>query len=381
MSNPSQPFDINPLLQMMLLSKKGKSNMGDMSSMANFLDNPWLGILTNSYDPLSQQQQQEDMPSSETYDYIASDPNSPLAAKRVAQMVFEENLPIHVVKNEIKKMNIDGGFGTEEMESLANTLVSERADVAKAKSSSAKNNMFSKAGFSNYTEQYSDNPALAPFNPEARNYMSTLAQQAASLRGQADFDTKNIAGQNKKLASQNLNSDQIKALMKQTGKERMKAGSNSRFDGLLDDMLPFGVIQKVFDNPFNNEGPFFSLEGTGLDRSAKNELRGKNRKEIQDVIKKEKELKSALAKAQSYEKKHGKGSKAPINEVYGDLRDPNNLAKYFEIQSKIQTANQLERQAKEYGGSVISNAEQQGRTPFMDQLTQRMLATRLTTGQ
>ena len=375
----SSTFDINPLIQMMLLSKQGKNNMGDMSSMVNFLDNPWLGILTGSYDPLSQQQQ-EDVPASETYDYIASDPNSPLALKRVAQMVVEENLPVHVVKNEIKNMKIDGGYSQDELNDVANKLVSERADVAKAKSSSAKNNMFSKAGFSDYTEQYSDNPELAPFNPEARNYMSSLAQQVASLRGQADFDTKNIAGQNKKLAGQNLNADQIKALMKQTAKQRGK-GTTSRFDGLLDDMLPFGVIQKVFDNPFNNEGPFFSLEGTGLDRSGKNELRGKNTDVMKSQIKKEKELKSALAKAQSYEKKYGKGSKAPINEVYGDLRDPKNLAKYFEIQSKIQTANQLERQAKEYGGSIISNAEQQGRTPFMDQLTQRMLATRLTTGK
>jgi len=374
----SSTFDINPLIQMMLLSKQGKNNMGDMSSMVNFLDNPWLGILTGSYDPLSQQQQ-EDVPASETYDYIASDPNSPLALKRVAQMVVEENLPVHVVKNEIKNMKIDGGYSQDELNDVANKLVSERADVAKAKSSSAKNNMFSKAGFSDYTEQYSDNPELAPFNPEARNYMSSLAQQVASLRGQADFDTKNIAGQNKKLAEQNLNAEDIQKLLKQNAKEMLRGpNKNSRISkDNLSRMLPFQTIGRIFDNPFNNDEPFFSLKGTLLDKSG----RGANEQQVKDAMKKEKQLKSELAKAKAYEKKYGKGSKAPVNEVYGDLRDPKNLAKYFEIQSKIQTANQLERQAKEYGGSIISNAEQQGRTPFMDQLTQRMLATRLTTGK
>jgi hypothetical protein len=378
MSPQPQPFDINPLIQMMLLSKQGKNNMGDMSSMVNFLDNPWLGILTGSYDPLTQQQQQ-DVPASETYDYIASDPNSPLALKRVAQMIVEENLPVHVVKNEIKNMKIDGGYNQDDLNEVANKLVSERADVAKAKNSSAKNNMFSKAGFSDYTEQYSDNPELAPFNPEARNYMSSLAQQASSLRGQADFDTKNIAGQNKKLAGQNLNAEQIQKLLKQNAKEMLRGpNANSRISKEnLSRMLPFQTIGRIFDNPFNNDEPFFSKKGTLLDKSG----RGANEQQVKDSMKKEKELKSQLAKAKAYEKKYGKGSKAPVNEVYGDLRDPKNLAKYFEIQSKIQTANQLERQAKEYGGSVISNAEQQGRTPFMDQLTQRMLATRLTTGK
>lgn len=378
MSNPSQPFDINPLLQMMLLSKQGKSNMGDMSSMINFLDNPWLGILTGSYDPLSQQSQQ-DIPTSETYDYIANDPNSPLALKRVAQMVVEENLPVHVVKNEIKNMKIDGGYSTDELNDVANKLVSERADVAKAKDSSAKSNMFSKAGFPNYTEQYSDNPELAPFDPEARKYMSSLSDQASSLRGQADFDTRNIAGQNKKLAAQNLNAEQIQKLLKQNAKEMLRGPNvNSRISKEnLSRMLPFQTIGRIFDNPFNNDEPFFSKKGTLLDKSG----RGANEQQVKDNQKKEKQLKSQLAKAKAYEKKYGKGSKAPVNEVYGDLRDPANLAKYFEIQSKIQTANQLERQAKEYGGSVISKAEQQGRTPFMDQLTQRMLATRLTTGQ
>lgn len=376
--SPQPMPDINPLLAMMLLSKQGKNNLGDMSSMANFLDNPWLGILTGSYDPLSQQNQQ-DIPASETYDYIANDPNSPLALKRVAQMVVEENLPVHVVKNEIKKMKIDGGYNQDELNDVANKLVSERADVAKAKDSSSKNNMFSKAGFSNYTEQYSDNPELAPFNPEARNYMSTLAQQASSLRGQADFDTKNIAGQNKKLAAQNLNAEEIQKLLKQNAKEMLRGpNKNSRISKEnLSRMLPFQTIGRIFDNPFNNDEPFFSKKGTLLDKSG----RGANEQQVKDAMKKEKQLKSQLAKAKAYEKKYGKGSKAPVNEVYGDLRDPENLAKYFEIQSKIQTANQLERQAKEYGGSIITKAEQEGRTPFTDQLTQRMLATRLATGK
>lgn len=376
MSNSSQPFDINPLLQMMLLSKKGKSNMGDMSSMANFLDNPWLGILTGSYDPLSQQSQQ-DIPTSETYDYIVSDPNSPLTVKRVAQMVVEEGLPVHVVQNEIKNMKTEAGYGLEELKSLANTLVSERANVAKAKDSSAKSNMFSKAGFSNYTEQYSDNPELAPFDPEARKYMSTLSNQASSMRGEAESAIRNMSGQNKKIAGQNLNSEQIQKLLKQNAKEMLRGPNvNSRISKEnLSRMLP--SIGRIFDNPFNNDEPFFSIKGTLLDKSG----RGANEQQVKDNQKKDKQLKSQLAKAKAYEKKHGKGSKAPVNEVYGDLRDPQNLAKYFEIQSKIQTANQLERQAKKYGGSVISKAEQQGRTPFMDQLTQRMLATRLTTGQ
>jgi len=362
--------DMNNLLALMAqMSKQGKSNLSGMSSMTNFMDNPWIGLLTGTFDPLSQQSQQ-DIPESTLYNGIISDPTSPLTLQRVAQAIFEENQPVLKVQNEINSMVEDGIYSKDELKSWASQLAAEKADVDKAKTTSSKNNMFAKAGLPNVTEQYSDNPSLAPFSDEARNFMSTLGNQASSMRGEAKSSIKNMAGQNKKLSDQNLNVDEINKLIKQNAKGFVKKTGGSTFG--------FSALKRVFggDDTKYKKLDDGTIVGTKPSTSKEDSKQSRSKFETED-----KRLKSLLAKAGEYEKKYGKGKKAPVNATYGDLSNPENLAKYFEIQSKIQTANQLDKRASDYGGSVISDAERSGRNPLMDQMAQRMLAIRLAMGQ
>jgi hypothetical protein len=376
MSNVGNEDFLSVLLPYILGNKKSKANTSGMAAGINFLTDPWLGVLTGTYDPLSQNQQQ-DVPDLTVYNDIVNDPNADKAALRIAQAIVEENQPQYKVSKEIDNMVPSDVYTTDDLKSLAQDLFREKESRNKAMSSSKGNDMFAKAGLPNITEQYSDNPDLAPFDPVARKYMSDLAQQAGSLRSQAKFETRNIAGANKKLASQNLNAEQIQKLLEQNAKQMMKgAGQTSRLKQDWSSILPFQTIQRIFDNPFNNEEPFLSTEGTIIDKTG----RGKNEQVFKNYQKKEKELKSALAKAKQYETKYGKGSKAPINEVYGDLSDPKNLAKYFQIQSKIQGANKLEKAAQKYGSDIIGQAEAGGRTPTMDALAKRVLLNKLVGG-
>jgi len=192
-----------------------------------------------------------------------------------------------------------------------------------------------------------------------------LANQASSMRSEANLSTRNMAGQNKKLAKKNLSVPEIQKLLDDVQNEKYNLEDQTAWwspQAAINDIAPLSVLKGVFRNPFKKH--------ENKDKKLKSELNAQ-----------EEALKKKLSQAKVAEKKFGKGQKAPVNEVYGDLSDPKNLAKYFEIQSKIQTANQLEKQASDYGGSVISRAEQEGRTPFMDQYAQRALALRMLTGQ
>lgn len=370
MTDTNSMSDLSSMLPFLVQGKQGKSNLSALMAMLGALDNPFLGVMSGAYDPLSQQSQGQDVPESPIYDDINMTPESPATLKRVAQAVVDENLPLHRVNKIIEDMQVDSSYSTEDLKSVASQLYAEKNARDAAMNKSRSDNLFTKAGLPNITEQYSDNPALAPFNAEALNYMNELGGTASSLRGQADYATRNIAGANKKAAAQNLNAEQIQKLLKQNAKDMMKgAGQTSRLKQDWSSILPFQTIKRVFDNPFNNEEPFLSTEGTIIDKTG----RGKNEQVFKDYQKKEKELKSALAKAKQYETKYGKGSKAPINEVYGDLSDPKNLAKYFEIQSKIQNAAALDKQAKDYASGIIGKAEAEGRTPTTDAVTKRIM--------
>ena len=362
MTDTNSMSDLSSMLPFLVQGKQGKSNLSALMAMLGALDNPFLGVMSGAYDPLSQQSQGQDIPESPIYDDINMTPESPATLKRVAQVVVDENLPLHRVNKIIEDMQVDSSYSTEDLKSVASQLYSEKNARDAAMNKSKSDNLFAKAGLPNITEQYSDNPALAPFNAEALNYMNELGGTASSLRGQADYATRNIAGANKKAAAQNLNVEQIQKLLKDNAKQFVKQNNKAQVAG---DMLSGAktALGKMFVAPAL--APLFGKDFPKSD--------GAEKKKIMDYQKKEKELKSALAKAKQYETKYGKGTKAPINEVYGDLSDPKNLAKYFEIQSKIQNAAALDKQTKDYASGIIGKAEAEGRTPTTDAVTKRIM--------
>jgi len=348
MSSPQ--FDMNSLLQMFLLSKQGKNNLSNMSSMAGFLDNPWIGVLTGTYDPLSQQ---ADIPESFNYDYIANDPNESLTAKRVAQMVVEEGLPMHVVRNEIDNMATDDKYSADELKSLANTLASEKADVDKAKSNVNKNSIFAKAGIPEITERYSDNPDLAPFDEQTRSYVSNLKDLASKSRAKGESLGKSFVTNT---SGSGLDPKNLIANIMQRG-------------GLQPVDLP-GRLTKSIAKAKKNE---FGLIDKATAIKLVNEMGSSRDPKKQETVKKKLMKVISSTDPKTYTK--------TAKQQYGDLSNPKNLAKYFEWQSAVQSANQLEKQANDYRDATIAKAEQAGRTPTMDQVAQRMFATRLATGK
>jgi hypothetical protein len=344
--------DMNNLLALMAeMSKKGKSNLTGMSSMVNFMDNPFIGMLTGTYNPLSQQSQ-VNIPESVLYNDIVNDPNAPLTLKRVAQGIVEEGQPVLKIQNEINSMVDDGMYSKDELKSWATQLAAEKADVDRAKNSASNNSVLGKAGFSEYTDQYSDNPDIAPFDEQTRGYISNLKDLASKSRAKGESLGKGFA----ETSGSGYDPKNIIANIMQRG-------------GLQAVDLP-GRLTKSFAEAKKNESGLID-KATAI--KLVNEM-GSNRDP-----KKQKAVKEKLFKVISSSdlKPYTKTSKGQ----FGDLNNPKNLAKYFEWQSAVQSANQLEKQANDYRDTTIAKAEKSGRTPAMDEMAQRMLAIRLATGQ
>jgi hypothetical protein len=338
MSN-QQPFDINSLLAMALMGKKGKSNLSGMSSMLNFFDNPMVGLLTGSFDPLSQQQQ--DIPTMDTYDNIANNPNESKSVLEIAKQIVDEGKPYFQVAHFIDNNLADfGGYLPEELKNIAKTLDSEKKARDKAMSKT-KTDIFSKAGLPNVTEKYSDNPDLVKFNPVANDYVSGLIDQASSLMSQAD--------QLKKSGS-------FKGRQSTTGysqKDLLSAMKKSGFDSKT----------KQYQTASSLKPDEHGLI-TGANLDTVKSLLG-------DQFKTDYDLRKLKPKTI--------GPKASQKE-YGDLSDPEALANYFAIQSKIQSANKLATKASDYKSGIVNQAEAKGQTPLMDTLAKRMMQIRAITG-
>jgi len=340
--SPQQPFDINTLLALMGgMGKKSKSNLTGMSSMLNFFDNPMVGLLTGSFDPLSQQDQQ-DVPTMDTYDIIANNPEESKSVLEIARQIVDEGKPYFQVSHFIDNNLADfGGYLPEELKNIAKTLDSEKKARDTALSKNKNTNMFSKAGLPNVTEQYSDNPSLVKFNSSANNYTSSLIDQAYSLFSQAEQQKKNSKFKGRGSTTGYNQQDLLNAMRKagfDKKTEQYKTASNLKAD-------ENGLIA-----------------GANLDT-----VKGL----VGDQFKTKRDLRNLKPKTV--------GPKAGQKE-YGDLSDPETLANYFAIQSKIQSGNQLARKAREYKGGLINQAESQGRTPLMDTLAKRMMQIRSITG-
>ena len=344
--------DMNNLLAMMAgIGKKGKSNLSGMSSMMNYMDNPFIGMLTGTYNPLSQQSQ-ANIPESKLYNNIIGDPNAPLTLKRVAQGIVEEGQPVLKIQNEINSMVDDGVYSKDELKSWASQLAAEKADVDRAKHSASSNSVLGKAGISEYTDQYSDNPDLAPFDQQTRDYISNVKDLASKSRAKGDSLGKGFA-------------DTV-----YTGYDpKNLIAEFGRRGALLPSDLP-GRLYKSFAEAKKND---LGLIDKATAIKLVNEM-GSDRDP-----KKQKAVKERLFKVIS--STDPKTKTRTNKQQFGDLNNPKNLAKYFEWQSAVQSANQLEKQANDYRDTTIAKAEKTGRTPAMDEMANRMLAIRLAMGQ
>jgi len=334
-----QTFDMSNILPLLLLSKQGKSNLSGINSMANYLDNPFVGLLTGSFDPLSQQQQ--NVPEMETYNSIANNPEEAKSVLEVAKQIVDEDKPYYQVAHFIDNNLADfGGYLPEDLKNIARTLESEKKTRNNALANS-KMDMFGKAGLPNITERYSDNPNLVQFNDIANDYTSRLVDQAMSLMSQAEQQKKTARFKGRQTTTGYSQKDLLKAM----GKE-----------GWTSDTPAFQTVSKL---KADERG---LLTGANLDQVK--QLLGKN-------LTSDYELRKVKPKTI--------GPKASQKE-YGDLSDPEALANYFAIQSKIQSANKLAKQALDYKSGIINQVEAQGRTPLMDTLAKRVTNTRKVTG-
>jgi hypothetical protein len=337
-----QSFDMNSLLALMGgMGKKSKSNLSGMSSMLNFFDNPLVGLLTGSFDPLSQQSQ-EDVPTMNTYDIIANNPDESKSVLEIAKQIVDEGKPYFQVAHFIDNNLADfGGYLPEELKNIAKTLDSEKKARDTALSKNKKTDIFSKAGLPNVTEQYSDNPSLVKFNGTANDYTSGLIDQAASLFSQAD---------------------QLKKSGKFKGRQST-TGYNQK--DLLNAMRKAG-----FDKTTQQY-----KTASGLKADQNGLIAGANLDTVKGLVGNQFKTDYDLRKL----KPKTVGAKASQKE-YGDLSDPEALANYFAIQSKIQSANQLATKAMDYKSGIINQAERAGHTPLMDTLAKRMMQIRSITG-
>jgi hypothetical protein len=309
--------------------------------MLNFFDNPLVGLLTGSFDPLSQQSQ-EDVPTMNTYDIIANNPDESKSVLEIAKQIVDEGKPYFQVAHFIDNNLADfGGYLPEELKNIAKTLDSEKKARDTALSKNKKTDIFSKAGLPNVTEQYSDNPSLVKFNGTANDYTSGLVDQAASLFSQADQLKKSGKFKGRQSTTGYSQKDLLKAMGKQ---------------GWTSDTPAFQTVSKL---KADERG---LLTGANLDQV--NQLLGKR-------LTSDYELRKIKPKTI--------GPKASQKE-YGDLSDPDALANYFAIQSKIQSANQLATKAMDYKSGIINQAERAGHTPLMDTLAKRMMQIRSITG-
>jgi len=77
-------------------------------------------------------------------------------------------------------------------------------------------------------------------------------------------------------------------------------------------------------------------------------------------------------------KKPGKGGQPKsFSSSFGDLSKKKNLENYLRTVGAEQEANRLAKQAMDLQYQAIADAESQGRTPLMDMLAQRILASRM----
>lgn len=338
------------VLSLLNTSAAGKKQAGNIGSMIDFLADPWLGVLTGGYDPLAGVQQ--NVPSRYRMDQIANDPEAPDALKSVASSIAQ-GVPIYQVLREIDAVGDTGGFTRDELKSFARELDSEQQQFMKA-SSQGGSDMFSKAGLPSITERYSDRPELAPLSADTQLEMRRLLSQAGEAERRAELG-RQAAGRAPK-PKKGLSYEQAK-------KEMESAGAAYK---LATEKVPTKdrPAANITENPF---GVTYGDDGVSMTPNTPENM-SRLAEEARVRYEKAKKVLAATPK---------NPKKAAISKTWGDLNDPENLKRYFASTGAQQKANYLRSQAQDLQSQAIAGAEAQGRTPLMDMLANRILASRL----
>lgn len=335
-------MSINPevlqILSLLNTSAAGKKTSGNIGSMIDFLSDPWLGVLTGGYDPLSGVQSQASRP---LMDQIANDANAPEIVGAVARAVAEGQ-PIYKINKMIRDSQDRGGYTEQDLKSLASDLASE--DAAYQKASSSKSDIFSKAGLPAFTERYSDRPELAPLDDATRSEMQRLLAQSAKLKSQSESGR--ATGKSAATAEQKMFKDVAASYQDKPRLVDPKTGTE------YTQSLSENFKRKDWKNPLNW---LTNITNTVVQAGSRT---------AEDVL--------------GMSKKAGPGGRPKtFSSSFGDLSKKKNLENYLRTVGAEQEANRLAKEAADLQGQAIVSAEAQGRTPLMDMLAQRILASRL----
>ena len=336
------------VLSLLNTSAAGKKQAGNIGSMMDYLTDPWLGVLTGGYDPLSGVQSGASRP---LMDQIASDPSAPEIVGSIARAVAEGQ-PEYKIRQMIRNTTDRGEFTEEELRSLASDLLQENASFQKA--SSTKTDMFTKAGLPAFTERYSDRPELAPLSAETRQAMGDLTSRAGNLeREYANMlatAQREAAGYKKPMSRAQAEEDVRQA----------EAGYKMATEKIPTKENP---VANITENPF---GITYGDNGVSMTPNTPKNMKKLADKALAD-LKKAKKILAATPK----------DKKAAFNKTWGDFNDPAVVSRYLQAQGKIQEANRLRAGAEGLATQAIAQGEAQGRTPLMDMLATRILASRL----
>jgi hypothetical protein len=350
--NANTNIDLSSLISLLPLlntSKSGKATAGNLSSMMDYLTSPWLGVLTGGYDPLSSVPA---APSRYQMDQIANDPNAPTALKSIAASI-SQGVPLYQVLKEIDSLPDKSGYTSEELKTVARQLGSEQQQFVESQSK-AGTDIFTKAGLPAFTERYSDRPELAPLAPETRRQMESLTGEAGGL--QREY-LNMLATAQREAAGYKKPTSRAQA---EEAVRQAEAGYRMAMEKIPTEKNP---VANITENPF---GVTYGDNGVSMTPNTPANMQKLAAKALSDLNKAKKIL-AATPK-----------DKTPaFNKTWGDFNDPKVVARYLEAQGKIQKANRLKTAASDIQSRAIAQGEAQGRTPLMDMLANRILASRL----
>jgi hypothetical protein len=341
--------DLMGLLALLNTSASGKKQSGNIESMIDYLMNPWLGVMTGGYDPLSSV---STPPARYKMDQIAADPEAPAALKSIAASI-SQGVPLYRVLVDIDSLPDKGGMTGDELKSIAKQLDSEQQQFVQAQSKPA-SDIFSKAGLPAMTERYSDRPELAPLSLETGQAISGLVNQSDELRRQYEL----LAG----TAKRNAAGYKKPTSYEQALKDVTEAEAAYK---LATEKVPTKdkPAANITENPF---GVTYGDDGVSMTPNTPENMRKLATKELARL----KSAKKTLAATP-------KDRKPAFNENWGDLNDPATVKRYLQAQATLQESNRLAAEAGRTQSKAIAKGEAEGRTPLMDMLAQRILASRL----
>lgn len=350
---PNIDPSILQILPLLNASAAGKKQAGNIGSMINFMSDPWLGVLTGGYDPLSAVGGMN-VPQRYRMDQIVNDPNAPEILKSVASSIAQ-GVPLYQVLREIDVVGGGGDYTTDELKSFARELDSEQQQFVQAQSKGG-TDMFSKAGLPSITERYSDRPELAPLSRDTQLEMQKLLSQAEELRRKGELG-RQAASRVPKVKPGLSYEDAVKQME--------AAGAAYK---LASEKIPSASrpAANITENPF---GVTYGADGLSMTPNTP-EAMSRLASEAKVKFENAKKVLAAMPKP-------GTGKKPAISKTWGDLSDPENLKRYFAATGAEQKANYLASQAKQIQAKAIAKGEAQGRTPLMDMLATRILASRL----